>query len=79
VTRVSPESPAARAGIQPGDVVVSVGGETLRDLPDFYRKIWARGAAGVEVPLGILQGTTMREMTLKSVDRRQHLRLGRTF
>jgi hypothetical protein len=31
------------------------------------------------VPLGILQGTTMREMTLKSVDRRQHLRLGRTF
>lgn len=79
VTRVSPESPAARAGIQAGDVVVSVGGETPRDLPDFYRKVWARGAAGVEVPLGILQGTTMREMTLKSVDRRQHLRLGRTF
>jgi serine protease Do len=79
VTRVSPESPAARAGIQPGDVVVSIGGETPRDLADFYRKLWARGAAGVEVPLGILQGTSMRELTLKSVDRRQHLRLGRTY
>jgi S1-C subfamily serine protease len=79
VTRVSPDSPAARAGIQPGDVVVSVGGETPRDLPDFYRKVWARGPAGVDVPLGILQGTATREVTLKSVDRRQHLRLGRTY
>jgi S1-C subfamily serine protease len=79
VTRVSPESPAARAGIEAGDVVVSVAGETPRDLPDFYRKVWARGTAGVEVPLGILHGTTVRDVILKSIDRRQHLRLGRTF
>lgn len=79
VTRVSPESPASKAGIQPGDVVVSVGGETPRDLADFYRKVWARGPAGVEVPLGILQGTAMRDVTLNSIDRRQHLRLGRTY
>jgi S1-C subfamily serine protease len=79
VTRVSPDSPAAKAGIQPGDVVVSVGGETPRDLPDFYRKVWALGPAGIDVPLGVLQGTAMRDMTLQSVDRRQHLRLGRTY
>jgi serine protease Do len=79
VTRVSPESPASRAGIEAGDVVVSVGGETPRDLADFYRKVWAHGPAGVDVPLGILHGTSMRDVTLKSVDRRQHLRLGRTF
>jgi serine protease Do len=79
VTRVSPESPASRAGIQPGDVVVSIGGETPRDLADFYRKLWSRGPAGVDVTLGVLQGTSMREFTLKTVDRRQHLRLGRTY
>jgi S1-C subfamily serine protease len=79
VTRVSPDSPASRAGIEPGDVIVGVGGETLRDLPDFYRKVWARGAAGVEVPLSVLHGTSMRELTLKSMDRRAHLRLGRTY
>jgi serine protease Do len=79
VTRVSPESPASRAGIEPGDVVVGVGGETPRDLADFYRKVWARGPAGVAVPLSVLHGTSMREMSLNSIDRRQHLRLGRTF
>jgi serine protease Do len=79
VTRVSPESPASRAGIQPGDVVVGVGGEMPRDLADFYRKVWATGPAGVDVKLSVLHGTAMREVTLQSVDRRQHLRLGRTY
>jgi len=79
VTRVSPDSPASKAGIQPGDVVVSVGGETPRDLADFYRKVWALGPAGVDVPLGILQGTAMRDVSLHSIDRRQHLRLRRTY
>ncbi len=79
VTRVSPESPAARVGIEPGDVVVEVRGETPRDLPDFYRKVWALGAAGVEVPLRILHGSTMRDVTIKSIDRRDHLRIGRTY
>ena len=81
VTRVSPESPAARVGIEPGDVVVGVGtgGETPRDLPDFYRKVWALGSAGVEVPLRVLHGSTMRDVTIKSIDRRDHLRIGRTY
>lgn len=79
VTRVSPDSPASKAGIQPGDVVVSVGGQTPRGLADFYRKVWAIGPAGVDVPLGILQGTAMRDVSLHSIDRRQHLRLGRTY
>ena len=79
VTRVSPDSPASKAGIQPGDVVVSVGGEMPRDLADFYRKIWSLGPAGVDVPLSILQGTSMRDVSLHSIDRREHLRLGRTY
>lgn len=79
VTRVSPDSPADRAGIQRGDVVVSIAGHTPSGLADFYRKLWAQGEAGVEVPLTVLQGTQMRELKLRSVDRRSHLRLGRTY
>jgi C-terminal processing protease CtpA/Prc len=81
VTRVSPDSPASRAGIKPGDVVVGVGAskETPRDLVDFYRKLWALGPAGTDVPLSVLQDTTVRDFTLKSIDRRDHLRIGRTY
>ena len=79
VTRVTPDSPAEKAGIKRGDVILGIAGQTPTDLADFYRKIWARGPAGVGVPLSVLQGTEPREITLQSVDRRSHLRLGRTY
>ena len=31
------DSPAGRAGIQSGDVLLEIGGEMLRSVPDFYR------------------------------------------
>jgi len=74
VQRVSPEGPADRAGLKSGDIVVGVAGEEVTSLADFYRKIWARGAAGVEVPLRVLQGMQMRELTLRSIDRIEYFR-----
>ena len=79
VTRVSPESPAARAGLQPGDVVLGVGGETVSGLADFYRKMWARGPAGTSIPLDVLQGSQPRTVNVLSTDRASHLKLKRTF
>ena len=49
------------------------------DLADFYRKVWSRGPAGVEVPLSVTHGSQTREVTLKSMDRRDHLRLRSTY
>ena len=43
VSRVTPESPAEKAGIKRGDVVVGIGGEVTATLPDFYRKLWSLG------------------------------------
>ena len=41
-------APADRAGLKPGDLVVSVGGEPVSSLADFFRKVWSLGPAGVD-------------------------------
>ena len=38
------EARREKAGIKRGDIIVGVGGETTRTLPEFYRKLWALGA-----------------------------------
>ena len=75
VTRVTPGGPAERGGLKPGDLVLTVKGREVSGLTDFYRKIWALGNAGVEVPLAILQGVQIREITIRSSDRYQFLTL----
>ena len=79
VARVSPDGPAARAGLQRGDIVTGVGGEEVASLADFYRKVWARGPAGVEVPLKVLQGTQAREVGVRSIDRVDYFRVKPTL
>jgi S1-C subfamily serine protease len=75
ITRVTPESPAEKAGLKMGDIVLTVNKKEINGLADFYRKIWALGKAGVEVPLNILQGIQIRDITVKSADRTQYYRL----
>jgi len=74
VTRVSPEGPADKAGLKSGDILIGVGGEEVASLAEFYRKIWALGAAGVEVPLRVLQGVQVKEVSVRSMDRLQYFR-----
>ena len=56
VGRVTPGGPAEKAGIRKGDEIVGVAGEAPRSLADFYRKVWATGAAGATVPLDVAAG-----------------------
>ncbi len=74
VLRVTADGPADQAGVQPGDLVLSVGGQKVRDLPDFYRKLWSTGTPGVDVPMTILQGSELREVQIRSIDRLDFLR-----
>lgn len=69
VTRVSEDGPAARAGVKRGDIVVGVGDEPVSAQAEFYRKVWRAGPAGVEVRLKVLQGASVNEVHLKSIDR----------
>ncbi len=79
VGRVTPGSPAEKAGIRRGDVIVGVGGEETPTLAEFYRKLWARGAAGVSVPLDVEQPGGRRRMDVPSANRMDHLKLKSTF
>jgi S1-C subfamily serine protease len=74
VARVAREGPAERAGLASGDIIVGVGGEQVASLADFYRKVWAQGAAGVEVPLRVLQGLQVQELRVRSIDRLEYFR-----
>jgi len=74
VLRVSPGGPAERAGVKSGDIVLGVGEQDVESLADFYRKVWALGAAGVEVSLRVLQGSSVRNVKIRSADRREYLR-----
>jgi len=74
VMQVNEESPAAKAGITPGDIILSVNGQPVESLEKFYSAVWTRGPAGVSVVLGVLHGTSLKEVTVQSIDRREFMR-----
>ena len=79
VARVSPDGPAELAGIKAGDIVLAVGSDEVGTLDDLYRGIWARGAAGVAVPLRLLQGSQVKNVTVRSIDRSAYFRPSKTY
>ena len=68
IAGVSPQGPAAWAGLRHGDVVVRVNGERVADLEDFYRKLW-RVAAGSQVELGIYRDGQLESIAVQTRDR----------
>jgi len=79
VTRVSPDGPGDKAGIKAGDIILAVGGTGVRTQEDFYRKVWAAGGAGAQIPLRVLQGVDVREVSVRSIDRVEYFKPQTTF
>ena len=75
VIRLHPGGPAQKAKLQVGDLVLKVNNQAVEGQADFFRKIWALGTAGVEVPISILRGTEIKEITVRSDDRYKYLKL----
>lgn len=63
VTSVGEESPAAEAGLQAGDVILSVGGESVEDPGDLIRAIM--GADEGSASIGILRDKRERTLTVE--------------
>ena len=74
VTRVLPQSPAEQAGLARGDIILGVGGQAVGRQSEFYQRLWASGEAGTAVMLHVLHKKTVRQLTVRSMDRMAFLR-----
>jgi serine protease Do len=69
IVRVSTDSPADLAGLQPGEVVLAVDGSDVTTLEGFYKKLWARATPDEPVRLTVLRGGEPQTVLLKPQDR----------
>ena len=72
VQRVTAGGPAEKAGLGSGDIILKVDKKAVQGLADFYRAVWSLGNAGVEVPMAVLQGTEIFDISVRSEDRDQY-------
>ncbi|WP_315768606.1 S1C family serine protease [Bradyrhizobium sp. SZCCHNR2012] len=71
---VSSNGPAARAELKAGDVILGINGDKVTGQSDFYRKLWALGSAGVDVPLTVHHEGVTFDVTVASTDRAKLLK-----
>jgi S1-C subfamily serine protease len=74
VVGLANRGPAQLADLRAGDVVLSVRGTEVATLGSFFRRIWALGNAGVEVPLTVYRDGRTFELRVTSDDRNRFLR-----
>jgi len=74
VLGLADRGPARKADLRQGDILVSVAGKEVRDLAGFFRRIWAQGSAGVEVPLTVYRDGETMNVRVKSSERNRFLK-----
>ena len=74
IVGIAPKGPAARAEIKTGDMIVAVAGENVSTLTSFYRRVWATGEAGVEVPMTLHRDGVTFDVRVNSSDRAKFLK-----
>jgi S1-C subfamily serine protease len=85
VGRITRGGPAEKAGVDSGDIIVTVNGETPKGLADFYHKIWSKGNAGAVVALEVFhrhnldRRHSLEKFEIESINRLDHLKLKSSF
>jgi S1-C subfamily serine protease len=77
IAGLSENGPAAAAGMRVGDIVWAVRDASVQSLADFYRKVWASGPAGAEIPIEVLRDDRTVWVRVKSIDRQAILKAPR--
>jgi S1-C subfamily serine protease len=70
VLSVEPDSPAARAGLRDGDVLLAFAGEAVAGVDDLHRKL-TDGRIGQPAKITILRGRDRRELTVIPAESRR--------
>ncbi len=79
VIGLAQDGPAERSGLQAGDIIIKVNGQTIASMADLYRNAWSTGPAGVDISMTVLRDTYAFELSLKSEDRYARLKLQRNY
>ena len=74
VAALTTGGPAEQAGVEAGDVVLEVNGESVSGLATMFRRVWRLGEAGVYVPITVYRNDSTREIVIESVNRDQRLK-----
>jgi S1-C subfamily serine protease len=74
IVGVANGGPAQKAELRTGDVLLEVAGEEVRSLAGLFRRIWALGEAGVDVPLTVYREGDPFQLRVKSGDRQRYLK-----
>ena len=65
VRAVEDGSPAEGAGLEPGDLIVAVGGQPVDGVEALYTALDSVAAAGGELELSVVRGTDERSVTAR--------------
>ena len=74
VAGIAPGGPAERGGVRVGDIIVDVAGSRPGSLADLWRRIWALGGPGSEVPMKLMRKSALVETRLRAADRHDFLK-----
>ena len=77
VIGLATRGPAEQAGLEVGDIVLAVAGRAVGSLASFFRRVWALGEAGIEVPLTVHRAGKTFGLRLTSADRNSFLKAPR--
>lgn len=77
IVRITRDSPAENAGLQPGDRILRIDGTAVRDLESFYRTLWRNAPPERDVTLDITRGEEQQTVTVRARDRMKTLRRAR--
>jgi S1-C subfamily serine protease len=74
IVGLADRGPAKRADLRTGDIVLAVAGTEVHDLASLFRRIWAQGNAGAEVPITIYRDGHTMELRVQSGERARFLK-----